>query len=309
MGVGCSGTGARLTVICVAMVILAGCTGVNTLSYAPPNPQATAPTVTSPPPALPPGIGVILPPVPGATTTTVPVATGGTAIIGGNVVGPTGVVAGATVQAERIVGARVATVMGTTKADGTFVLPGLLGGDYRVRAWMSPTLDLTAPLIFYLAGGEDHEVSLPLTSIGGIGVVGVMNPDPPTLNQPAALAVQVTGPAVGPDGVMRQPLVAGAIVELTNGPAWLVLTGNPLTTASDGEATFEVSCVSAGDQPLDASVNGQVPQALTLPSCQLPPPPTTIPPPTLPSTTSTSRPITGGTGTTSSTVSQSPPGT
>ena len=269
----------------------AGCTQVERLSIPAPNTRVTAPPVTSPPATLPDTSGVILPTVPGATTTTAPVATGGTATISGAVTGPAGPVRGATVQAERIVGGQEAVVDATTTADGAFSLAGLVGGDYRVRAWMAPGLDLVDPQIFYLGAGEDHTLRLPLSSFAGVTVVGVINPDPPTLGQAANLAVQVTGETVGPDGVVRDPAVAGAQVELTNGPGWLAHNGNPLTTAADGEAIFEVSCVSVGDQPLDASVNGQAPEALDVPSCQpAPVPTTTTPPPTTPPPPTTTTP-------------------
>ncbi|HWG74088.1 MAG TPA: carboxypeptidase-like regulatory domain-containing protein [Acidimicrobiales bacterium] len=269
-----------------ATILVTGCNSVESLSYGTPPPTAATPT-TAPPLTLPDTSGVALPAVAGVTTTTAPVATGGAASIRGTVLGPSGVVPGATVEADRIVGDNSAQVKATTGPDGGFTIAGLLGGRYRVRAWMAPTLAVTSPQIFFLGATQVDQISLTLSPFSGTAVVGVINPSPPTLNQPTDLAVQVTAASVGTDGVVRSPTVAGATVELTNGPGWMVLTTNPIQTSADGEATFEVECVSVGAQPLDAAVNGQVPQALTLPDCQPPPPPTTVPPSTLPATTTT----------------------
>ena len=299
--------GRQALALAVVAALSAGCTQVETLSYAPPPANSPTPSVTSPPVTLADSSHVPLPVVAGATTTMPPAARGGTASISGAVTGPSGPVAGAIVQAERIVGNRGAVVKGLTAADGSFSLPGLLGGDYRVRAWMAPTLDLTDPQIFYLGAGGAQVLTLQLVAVGGPAVVGVMVPNTPTLDEPAALAVQVTTPTVGHDGVIRNPATAGALVELTDGPGWLVLNANPVTTASNGEAIFSLTCVSLGVQPLDASVNGQVAQPLTVPNCVAPPTPTTST--SVASTTTSS--TAPGTATTSSTTTStlSPPAT
>jgi hypothetical protein len=288
--------------VVTAVVALAGCNSVEQLSFSPPTPVTGIPPVTAPPVTLPSGTAVVLPRVAGVTTTTAPSATGGDATISGTVLGPNGVVAGATVQAARVVGAVEATVTTTAGAGGTFSLTGLLGGEYRIRAWLAPTLALTTPQVFFLPEGQEDRTSLQLTSFTGTAVVGVIDPAPPTVDQPAALAIQVTGTVVGPDGVVRNPLTAGAVVELTNGPGWLVLGANPVTTAANGEATFTVACVNPGTQPIDATVNGQAPLPLSLPACLSAPAPTTAPP-TVPATATTTTTLYGGTPTTTSSTS------
>lgn len=295
-----------------AAALCAGCGGVETLSFSPPPASGLTPPSTAPTTTLPVTVGVILPGVPGVTTTTAPAVTGGSATIRGTVTGPPGVVGGATVEATRVVGGATASVKATTKPDGSFSITGLVGGDYRVRAWQQPNLAMTTPLVFFLQAGTDRRVTLDVKSFSGPAVAGVFNPQLPVVDQPTSLAVQVTTPTVGSDGVVRQPPVAGALVELTNGPGWVVVGSNPVPTAANGEATFTVACVSAGDQPIDASVNGQAPQALNPPPCQEPPPPpppptsppaTTAPPTTPPSTSPTSgTSTTTSTSTTSSTV-------
>ncbi|HEY3811538.1 MAG TPA: hypothetical protein VGL49_08890, partial [Acidimicrobiales bacterium] len=91
-----------------AAALLAGCGGVQTLSYPTP-PATTAPAVTSGatlPTNLP---SVVEAGVPGATTTVAPTIGPGGATLNGTVLGPAGPVAGATVEADRIVGDQVAS--------------------------------------------------------------------------------------------------------------------------------------------------------------------------------------------------------
>jgi hypothetical protein len=193
------------------------------------------------------------------------------------------------VLAERVVGTASASVTAVTGPDGSFSLAGLRGGVYRVRAWEPPAMALATPMVFFLGGTDIHPLTLSLASYTTPGVVGVVNPDPPVAGQPANLAIQVTMPTVGADGVVRQPPLSGAIVTLANGPGWNILSaGNLVTTGSNGEAVFEVSCASPGPQPLDAAVNGQTPVSLQLPGCAPPPPPPTTATTTTTTTTTTS---------------------
>lgn len=253
---------------CAALLaVAAGGCGVETLSYRPPPPTAAPAASPVPTTTLPDTSGVILPKVAGVTTTTAPAATGGSATLEGTVTGPKGQVVGATVQATRVVDGVDAPVTAVTKAGGAFSLTGLQGGDYRVRAWQAPTLAMTSAQVFFLDGNQVDRLTLQVSSYSGTDAVGVFNPDPPTVDQPSALAVQVTQPTVGSDGVVSQRPLAGAKVELTNGPGWVVVGTNPVPTAYDGEATFTVACIAPGQQPLEASVNGQAPVSLHPPSC------------------------------------------
>jgi len=84
----------------------------------------------------------------------------GNASITGSVTGPDGAVPGATVRVERIVGTSIGTTDVTTQADGTFAVPTILGGRYRVRAWRAPDLALVKPEIFYLQSSEPRTLAL-----------------------------------------------------------------------------------------------------------------------------------------------------
>jgi hypothetical protein len=287
---------------------VAACGGVETLSYrAPPAPPPALPS--SPPTTLADTEGVVLPAVGGVTTTTAVAVFGGAATISGTVSGPSGPVGEATVQATRYVDGRAATTVAVTRPDGSFALSGVRGGAYRLTAWKPPALDLAVPLALFVAAAGDHPVALQLTSYAQPAVAAVFDPAAPVIGRPAAVAVQVTQPTVGPGGVIAYRPVPGASVQVVDGPNWLVWGPNPATTGAGGEADFQLTCTAAGPQGLEATVNGGHPRPLAPPVCVEPPPPATVlppPPTTAPSsstttTTTTTPPTTAATTTTSTT--------
>ena len=247
--------------------------------------------------------------VPGSTTTVPPQIGPGSATINGTVLGPDGPVAGATVEADRLVGDAVTSTQTTTAADGSWSIGPILGGRYRVRAWQQPSLAVTAPQIFFLGGTDVHSMTIQLTSFAGPDVASAIAPGVPVVGATDNLIVQVTNPTVGSDGVVRDLPAVGVSVSLTDGPLWQVENGNPLPTGTDGTVLFQVSCQGGGDIPLSAAVGGAAPVALQLPDCFSPPtttlaPPVTIPPcPTIPGFSGTpASSTTTGTTTTTTTL-------
>ncbi|MGH9054698.1 MAG: carboxypeptidase-like regulatory domain-containing protein [Acidimicrobiales bacterium] len=221
--------------------------------------------------------------VAGVTTTTAPPIGPGAATLNGTVFAPSGPVAGATVRADRLVGDASASTETTTAADGSWAITGILGGRYRVRAWLAPNLAATTPLIFFLGASDTHTMNIELTSFTGTDVASAVAPSPPTQGEPANLVVQVTNPTVGSDGVVRDTPVVGAGVTLDAGAGWAVSSANPAPTDVAGRVLFQVSCLQDGDDPLSVSVGAGVPVALQVPPCGAPPPPATsspCPPPT-----------------------------
>jgi hypothetical protein len=243
-----------------------GCAGVQTLSYPPPPPTAALPVVTRPtlPNNLP---SVFEAGVPGATTLLPPAIRPGSSTINGTVLGPIGPIGGASVEADRLVGDQEASVRTTTAADGSWSIPGILGGRYRVRAWQVPGLDLLSPQIFFLAAGQAESVTLQLASFTGPNVAAAIAPAAPVEGERDNLVVQVTNPTVGSDGVVRQLPAAGVSVALVDGPQWTVYNVNPRPAGPDGRVVFVVSCQGVGSVPLSVTVNSGLPTPLTLPGC------------------------------------------
>ena len=272
----------RLSVVGALAVTVAagGCGGVQTLSFRPPPPTVPVPVVTQP--TLPSGLSsVIDAAVPGATTIAAPIIGPGSAALNGTVLGPSGPVAGAIVEADRLVGDQEATVKTKTAADGSWSIPSILGGRYRVRAWQSPGLTLLTPQIFFLPDTQVQSMTLQLTSFTGPDVAASIAPGVVVQGQRENLLVQVTNPTVGADGVVRDLPDVDASVTLTDGPEWNVYNGNPLKTGAGGQVLFQVSCEGVGSVPLSAEVGSTPPITLQLPSCG--PSPTTTTTTTFPS--------------------------
>ena len=288
-------------------LLAAGCGGhVDSLSF----PAGPATTLAQPPPpdTLPPGLASVSHnSIPGVTTTTAPVIGPGNASMNGTVTGPSGPVQGATVEIDRFVGFTYSSARTTTAADGTWSFRGILGGDYRIRAWQAPALDMDTPKVVYLAAGQPQSVALQLTSYQGQQVQVAVNPANPVANQPANLVIQVTTPHIDDNGILTLPPVAGVAVTLVNGSGWQVNNGNPLPTNAAGQATFEVECTTPGSDPLGAQVGANPPFSLQMPVCGNPPPTTTTAPSGPNGTTTTTCPpptvLPGPTGATTTTLS------
>lgn len=247
-------------------LIAAGCGGsVESLSF--PNSPTTATTAASPP-TLPGNLSSVgEAPVAGVTTTTASPIAPGHATLNGTVFGPNGPVAGATVWADRFVGDQVSSAHTTSRADGSWTIANVRGGRFRVRAWQPPTLDLTSPQIVFLGSSQTLTMSLQLASFKGPSVATSVSPAAPTVGQPANLVVQVTNPVVGADGVVGYPPAVKAQVTLVNGPNWIADNGNPRTTDINGDALFQVTCTSAGSNPLSAAVGSGPAVPLQMPTC------------------------------------------
>jgi len=253
------------------------------------------PTTTPAPPttAAPDLQSAFLAPVGGDTTSTSVIIGPGPSTLQGTVTGPGGPVPAAIVDVERVTDTgAVGDFETSTRADGTWAAPDVLGGRYRVRAWRAPDLAAPQALTLFLAGGETRQVPIQLQQYGGNQVASSLAPNPPLVDRPANLVVQVTSTSVGQaDGVVRAVPVPGMSVQLEGSGAWDLSGGNPAVTDSSGQVGWQLVCRQAGAQPLqvvlaDGSSFGLAP----ISPCVNP---------TVPSTTTT----TAGSGGTSSTTS------
>ena len=246
-----------------ALIALAACSSGEGVAPLPP-PPTTQPT--SPPTTIVDTSGVALKPVPGRTTTTVALGPG-RSLLNGVVAGPDGPVGGATVRAERLVGDAAAAVQVVTGADGTFQIPNILGGRFRVRAWRPLDLALVKPEVFFLSDGDTKQLQLVLSRYDGLAVTPAIAPNPPVVGDPANLVVQVVQQSVDPNGIVRGQPVPNVSAELFGGGDWRVASSNPTITDSQGRARWQLRCQSTGKQPLAVVVGGQQQFPLDLPAC------------------------------------------
>ncbi len=283
-------------VLAAAALAMAACSTADPFEPLPvpvTNPQAST-TTTAPPDFS----GVALAPVEGTTTTSEVVIGPGSTSLAGRVEGPDGPVAGATVRLERLVGDAVATLEVTTEDDGTWRATNVLGGRYRVRAWLAPELAALEPQILFV-GQETAQVALVVERFRATLVDLAVAPDPPVVGRRTNVVVRVSSQVVGDDGVVRVTPRPGVEVALDAGGSWNLDGPDQVVTDAAGGSTFTLVCASTGPQPLTATLAppetsdtvGPEVFPLAPPECVAPPPPDTAPPATAPesSTSTTSR--------------------
>jgi hypothetical protein len=247
------------------VVLVVGACGGNVTSLSFPNPPPGVANSTIPP--APPDLTAIsVAPVAGRTTTTVAI-TPGQATLSGTVAGPNGPVPAATIRAERVVGTGVGRVDTTAQPDGTWTLAGVMGGLYRVRAWRTPDMALTTPEMFFLGATENKSLTLQLTQYNATNVTAAVAPNPPLVDQPANLAVQLTTQAVDSQGVVRAVGVPSAAIQLNSDFNWSVLTSNPTSTDGNGQATWTLLCGATGQPSMSVTVNNASNYQVNMPAC------------------------------------------
>jgi hypothetical protein len=181
----------------------------------------------------------------------------GTAAVSGTVVGDEGPVAGASVLVERIVAGGSAAMTVISGADGTWALPQIFGGRYRVRAWRAPDLAQTNPAAVFLGATETKTVPLRVKTLGGLSVKSSLAPDPPHTGEDANLVVAVSEKTVDAGGIVRATPLDNVSVDLVGSAGWRVESANPDSTDSSGRVRWLLRCRQPGHQPLAVTVGTQ----------------------------------------------------
>lgn len=259
-----------------------------TVDPLPPPPSTVAPPSTT---AVPDLSGVPLPVARGATTTTTISIGPGAAALKGTVTAPEGPAGSAVVRVERLVGGAVAAMDLATAADGTWSLPNIRGGAYRVRAWRTPDLALVTPAFIFVGATETFTLDLKLDRYSGPFATAAVAPNPPQVGPPVNLVVQLSLRSVDDKGfVVAVPLLgAGALISSPTG-GWMVMSPNPTLADANGRARWDVRCRAAGDQSLVVSVDGApAPLPLKLAACVEAAPVGPAPAPTSPGSAPTTR--------------------
>jgi hypothetical protein len=251
--------------------------------------------VLPPPAVIPDTRGATIRPVVGKVKPVPIPVRGGTSSVTGTVTGPDGGVGGATVMIERFVGDQSGSILVAADGAGRFSASGVLGGRYRVRAWLQPTLASVTSNTGFVAEGaqislrvavERHDaVTLQLASAVGSMSVGV----------PAGVIALVTQQSVDANGIVQASPMAGVSLLLVGSAGLAIEDPNPAITNGAGRVVWNVTCSSVGTYVV--SVSSTTPPATagaTLPACGTAPPPTS-------STSTTSTTIRGTTTTTGGT--------
>ena len=253
--------------VALVLVALAACSGGGDPAFAPlpePDDVDLEETTTTTEPDL---SAVPMPQVLGTTTTSVVLGPGPLTVVG-RVEGPNGIVPDAVVQLERLVGDGVASTRVPTAPDGTWNLANVLGGRFRVRAWRAPDLATARPTIVFLEAGEQPSaVDLRLAPVGGTHVDVAVAPDPPPVDEPVNVKIRVAVRTVDDEGVVRDTPAPSVSVAVSGSGEWQVSSPNPSFTQADGSVTLRMTCLEAGDQRLQATVDGAETFALAIQPC------------------------------------------
>ena len=250
----------------VLALVAVGCSGGSKPSAAPDTTPVTETTTTLPSTTVTTGKPTTTSStVPRTTVTTVLSLGPGDAFLSGTVTGPNGPVDGATVHVERLVGKAVASTDVTTVA-GSWQLPSILGGSYRVRAFKSPDLAQSDVQVFFLAANERKQVDFKLAAAGGDRITAAINPNPPRVDQPASLLITVGVGRVDDQGRPAITPRPGVAVTLSPGSGYVLMSSPVAVTDGNGNAAWSLRCAVEGAN----SVGLALPYGLTtvnLPAC------------------------------------------
>jgi hypothetical protein len=177
-------------------------------------------------------------------------------------------VAGAVVHLERIVDGGTAVLDVLSNPDGTWAAPNILGGRYRLRAYLPPELALVKPSVFFLGGAEKRSLAITLQRYTGLVASASIAPSPPFVDEPANLVVRIATQSVDAGGVVRSVGAAGATAQLVGSGQWRVESSNPTVTDTGGHAQWQVRCRAGGVQPLAVLVNDINTLSFDVPPCQ-----------------------------------------
>jgi len=219
---------------------------------------------------------------PTTTTATTLVQLGpGDATIGGTVSGPAGPVDGATVRVERLVGSLVAATDVTTSGGGSWQVPSILGGSFRVRAFRAPDFGQSPVEVFFLAANERKTIDLRLPAAGGERIIATVNPSPPRVDQPATVNVQI---GIGRVDDQGRPLIVprpGVVLTLVPGPGIVLESAPQVQTDANGNGSWRIRCAVEGADALSLGIGAGV-ATFRSPACS----PASAP---MPATTTTTR--------------------
>lgn len=191
---------------------------------------------------------------------------GGAASLSGTVVGPDGPVDGATVRVERWVGNRSGSVNVATGGGGRFSARGLLGGRYRVRAWLPPNLTATQSQVAFLAQDGSASMTVELERFEGVRLQASADVAAFNVDDTVRVRALYTQVVVGDDGIVVGEPVGGAAISLTAGAGLALEGGAEATTDGGGLASWPVRCLQEGSHSVSLTAPAAT-TSYTLPAC------------------------------------------
>jgi hypothetical protein len=207
---------------------------------------------------------------------------GGRASVSGTVTGPDGPVAGATVLIERFVGTASGSVLVATDAGGGFGVSSVLGGRYRVRAWLQPSLATLDSPTGFVADGDHLTFQIGVERHDAVKLQLAPSVTALTVGVAAGVNGLLLRESVDGDGIIHTVGVAGSPIGLSAPGAITIDAPNPAVSGADGRVHWVITCRAAGSISVTATVAATDPAvpavtaSMVLPPCA--DPPATVPP-------------------------------
>jgi hypothetical protein len=258
-------------------LLLAACSSPKHAASAPTrfNPLASTTTSTIDPNALhlPEGFQlpdtrfVSLEPVTGKDQPVPPIPVrGGNAIVEGTVSGPSGPAGGATVRIERWVGSASGAINVHADGGGHFAAPGLLGGHYKVRAWLQPSLATFDAATGFVPIHGTLQVNIVMQQHDAVTVQVAATAGQAAVGQGFGVVSLVTREQVDGNGIVVDAPVGGESVKLTTDHSVQIAGKNPAGTGTNGFVSWTLTCGTAGSFSVTATTKDGKATA-SLPPC------------------------------------------
>ena len=210
---------------------------------------------------------VSLQPVPGKAQPVPPIPVrGGQAVVEGTVNGPGGPVPGATVRIERWVGDASGALTTTTDGAGHFGAAGLLGGHYKVRAWLQPSLATFDAATGFVPYNGTLQVNVVMEQHDAYHVQLAPTASTATVGNGFGVVALVSQEQVDANGVVVDAPVAGVPAKLSTDRSIKIDGANPAKTGGDGLASWVLTCQTSGSFSADVTTpRGKA--SASLPTC------------------------------------------
>jgi len=210
---------------------------------------------------------VSLEPVTGKAQPTPPIPVrGGTAVVEGTVTGPSGPAGGATVRIERWVGSASGAIEVRADGGGHFAAAGLLGGHYKVRAWLQPSLATFDAATGFVSIKGTLQVTVVMQQHDQVTVQVAPTAGTATVGQGFGVVTLVTREQVDGNGIVVDAPVGGESVKLTTDHSVKIDGKNPANTGTNGFVSWTLTCNTGGSFSVTATTKDGKATA-SLPAC------------------------------------------
>ena len=207
--------------------------------------------------------------------------TGGKARLTGTVSGPDGPIAGATVGIQRVTSEGVGELQVPTNGEGKWAVDRMLGGTYRVRAWIPGISTTGGSEVRYIEEDEKAEFAFTILAVDPTPSIEFVHGGAIYAAHSGSVAMVMTSRAVDENGVIVTSPMAGALVTVQTTFGVNVASSPIQLTDANGTASFTLTCLGVSSGGTITATSGVISQTFGLPDCRaIPEPEPVLPEPT-----------------------------